>query len=712
MKERFDEVDKRYQEQKAAREAAEARVEQMKQELEEASASLEQLRGERAKAEEASKEVRAKLASTRREAAAAKQHLEKVNRSRLTGSEQQINAAQVVSQTEQLTAAAERTFEEASAAVRAAEDALSKGIDECDLHSRGCAQTSDIVRAPRTMNSLVKESLKTLRKYLNAMAIHQAELECANDGLLWADKGLAEAEASLAGMGGKDREAEAEVNTWSKEQRKADDTHAKMQEKAEEEWEETAEVVSSFRSAGASFAESFEAHGKDVKVFQVRASQQTAMTAFRQVSSSFINVRRAREALAKAHAQRRKVMHKASIALAALKQAQHKTSSADVSYALQSSQEESRGTDLAAIESQAAASEGVREALDLKEAELKKQREELKTGIPLAKEAARAARGAEREAVAERQTVQNQVSKVQRSQSKMEDLMQSAVDKLTGEEYNTRQHEIALNCTKKKVGILHLPDCQEAAAAAAKTYPEACTLARSSEEKLSEAFKACQESLTIFDEEGRATGDSVVDVPVDKLADVKAAMGSLQTSLDTMAIRQCELECAQDDLSESLARLTEAGVANAVARSRCESVAKKDPVLEKNSRAAEKTMKQSEKVFRHAEQLQVQAQQAAEKAWEEMSSAVAVSLEVGTSFIESFLPNADKKPLIGQVKAAQCASQKSFRQVSSAAIAVRRSREGWVKAATQVRKTVQKESAAMVAHAEAGVTPEASQQSQ
>merc|ERR1719491_785656 len=137
VKERFDEVDKRYQEQKAAREAAEARVEQMKQELEEASAGMEQLKVERAKAEEASKELRTKFTSTRREATTAKQHLEKVNRTRLTGSEQRINASQVVSQTEQLTMAAERTFAEASAAVRAGEDTLSKAIDECDLHSRG-----------------------------------------------------------------------------------------------------------------------------------------------------------------------------------------------------------------------------------------------------------------------------------------------------------------------------------------------------------------------------------------------------------------------------------------------------------------------------------------------------------------------------------------------------------------------------------------------
>ena len=41
-----------------------------------------------------------------------------------------------------------------------------------------------------------------LWKHWNEMAIQQAALECANDNLAEADKAVAEAEASLASMGG------------------------------------------------------------------------------------------------------------------------------------------------------------------------------------------------------------------------------------------------------------------------------------------------------------------------------------------------------------------------------------------------------------------------------------------------------------------------------------------------------------------------------
>merc|ERR1719253_1141066 len=214
-----------------------------------------------------------------------------------------------------------------------------------------------------------------------------------------------------------------------------------------------------------------------MKVYEVQASQQAVKKAFRQVSSLFISVRRARETLAKATTQRRKAMSKQAAAMASLKLAQHKTASAECHYALSSTQEETRRVDLEAIEGQASAAEVAREEAELKEAALKKHREDLKAGIPLAKEAAKAARVAEKEAIEERKTVQAQYTKVERSQTKMEDLMKSAVEKLKSEEYNTRQHEIALNCLKKKVGILHLPDCKEAAAAAAQTYAEACNVA-------------------------------------------------------------------------------------------------------------------------------------------------------------------------------------------------------------------------------------------
>ena len=43
---------------------------------------------------------------------------------------------------------------------------------------------------------------------------------------------------------------------------------------------------------------------------------------------------------------------------------------------------------------------------------------------------------------------------------------------------------------KGTVMSLHLPDCKEAAEAAAKSYDDACNIARSAEERLSEAFKA------------------------------------------------------------------------------------------------------------------------------------------------------------------------------------------------------------------------------
>lgn len=135
-------------------------------------------------------------------------------------------------------------------------------------------------------------------------------------------------------------------------------------------------------------------------------------------------------------------------------------------------------------------------------------------------------------------------------------------------------------------------------------------------------------------------------------------------------------------------------------------VTQKKTCAQKNFRAAEKMWKQCEKMNQHALELQANAQKHAEAAWEEMSQGVQASLEVGGAFAEALEPSESKAPPIMKVKAVQQAARASFRQVSSAAIAVRRAREGWVKAAGQRRKTIQKESAAMVALAEAGDTSE------
>jgi len=703
-KEELDAADALLLEKTTAREAAEAQVEELQRQSDEAMAGILQSKELRIKAEETLKELRSKFRDSRREADQAKSLLEKVNRNRLLGSEQLFNFSQNVAQSEKAVAAVDKSVEEAYTSVRAAEVLLSKSIDECDMHSRGAAESSRLVSAPKTMTSLTKESLKTLRKYLDTMAIQQAELECANEGLSLADKGLAEAERSLAGMGGKDKPAEAEVQKWSAEQRTADVAYGKEQEKAEETWEETTEVVTAFVDGGVAFAETLEAaRGQSLKMAEVRACQHAAKTAFRQVASAFIGVRRAREALAKVGGQRRKAMHKATAASSLLKQAEHKTSSAECSYACASGQEETRRAEFDTVETQVSVTEVQRNEAECKEVQLKMQREDLKVAIPLAKEAAKVARVIEKEATAEREKVKGKSSKVLRAQSKMEDLMTSAVEKLKSEEYNTRQHEMAYEGIKRTGSktVLYLPDCKEAATAASKTYDEACTVARSSEEKLSEAFKASLPQLVMVDEEGRAAGEGIVDVPVEKLTVVKTAIGILQSSLDTMAIRQAELECADEDLNEAFARLTESGVALAHARARCASSPSDGP-LTKSFRATERTWKAAEKMAKQIEEFQAKAQLLSEGAWEEMSQGVQAASEAGIAFAEAFEPSEARKPLLGQVTNAQHTTRRAFRQVSSAAIAVRRAREGWVKAAGQRRKTLQKESAAMIAHAEAG----------
>jgi hypothetical protein len=274
----------------------------------------------------------------------------------------------------------------------------------------------------------------------------------------------------------------------------------------------------------------------------------------------------------------------------------------------------------------------------------------------------------------------------------MENLKSSAVESLKAEEYDANQVQMAYEGVKRKVG--NLEDCREAAAVAAKTYEDACITARSAEERLSEAFKACDRQLAIVDDEGHAVGENgIVDVPVEGLRKLQSAVADLRKSLDTMAIRQAELECADDDLDETYARLTEAGVELAHARARCAS----------NSgpcRAADRNYKSWEKKIKSAESLQAKQQQLAETAWEEMSQFVQSIHEAGIAFVESFQPNEVKNPLMGAVRSVQQSARASFRQISSSAIAVRRAREGWLKAATQRRKTVQKQSASTLAHAE------------
>jgi len=456
----------------------------------------------------------------------------------------------------------------------------------------------------------------------------------------------------------------------------------------------------SFVDVGSFFVDSLDVPKKmkDVKAIQLRTAQQAAKATFKQVSSAFVAVRRSREALAKATAQRRKVANKASAAVCALKQAEHKSIHAECEWSCVSSQEEGRRLEQDELECKVSECETTKAAAEVKELQLKQRREKLKEAIPLARETAKFARAAEKEAIAERQAVQAQFSKVERAQSKMEDLITSATESLKAEEYDANQVQMAYVGVKKKVG--NLPDCKEAASAAAKSYEDACNIARSSEERLSETFKASERQLVIVSEDGKATGDGIVDAPVESLRCLRTAVDTLKTSLDTMAIRQAELECADDDLNETYSRLTECGVSVAVARQRNSVSSGGSP--EKNRRAAERTYKSWEKQIKVVEQGQAKAQQLAEAAWEEMSQLVQKTLEAGNAFADSFVPSEEKSPPMSQVRSAQHSTRASFRQVSSVAIAVRKAREGWVKAAAQRRKTVQKESAALLANAEAG----------
>eukprot|EP00928_Gymnodinium_smaydae_P000998 TRINITY_DN10374_c0_g1_i1.p1 TRINITY_DN10374_c0_g1~~TRINITY_DN10374_c0_g1_i1.p1 ORF type:complete len:1481 (-),score=517.39 TRINITY_DN10374_c0_g1_i1:693-4844(-) len=701
--ERLGAADEKLQHRQGEREAAEANHERTRKELEVLSGSgLEQSKERRAKAEEAFKEQRARLAPARKSETTAIQQLEKAQRAKGAGLTQQLRASQAADQAQDGHAAALRVFEDACNNARACENALSETI--CKAEEKLTIADGGLIEVAAERARALQTAFEKLRKPMDTMAIRQAELESAYDDLSQADVQRVQAEEALALAKAANEESSETVQTADAaaknalaQQLAAEQAQAKAQKSAEAAWESMALHAQIIVEEGVAYSDAFQrAADKQVKMEQIRTIQHAVKSTFRQLASASQSLRKARDAWVKAGAARRKAMQKAAAAAAASGEASRSLAALERDVAAAFEHVEQRRKELHDVEKACADADAERAAAELEETQRRSRKEELKQMLPLVKEAIKVARAAEKEACGERQAVQAECSKTEKAKLRMEEAKRSAVESLQAEVYDARQVELAYQGKKKGVNI---QESREAAVAAAKACDDAHATARAAEERLSKAFAEVQTQLAIVDSSGNAVGDEgVVDAPLQTLEAARAAAAQLSTALDTMAIGQAELECADEDLAQADVRLTEAELALASLSS---AGSTPDARAAKARRAAEKELRSWEKERQKAEEDQGNAKQKAEEIWADMASVVQVCAEAGYALAESFVRAQGRQSVkMEQVRLAQTGAKSVFRQLSVAATSVRKAREGWVKAAVLRRKAMQRERAAVIAEAE------------
>merc|ERR1711972_368341 len=111
-----------------------------------------------------------------------------------------------------------------------------------------------------------------------------------------------------------------------------------------------------------------------------------------------------------------------------------------------------------AVRAELADLENFRLEAEIEEVEWKRRREELKGEIGLSKFAIRPARAAEKAAATAKHVVQKQVTKVERTQLRVEEAGSSAIERLKTEEYVADQVEQAYELKRKVSSIIDIGD--------------------------------------------------------------------------------------------------------------------------------------------------------------------------------------------------------------------------------------------------------------
>jgi len=472
-KEKLGGADEKLQKAAEARQAAEAHRDQGMQELQGMGDVLQATAAKKVQADETLREARRALTEARRDEVASQQRVEKA-------SKLQANAQDALSRSHD---GAQNTSEMADSAIAAATEALGTAHTSDDAFCTaleaaeaqvnlvgvgGKAVGDGVVDAAAGEARKAQRACEKVRSTTSAMTERHAELEAAEDELTKAEKAVGEAqveaakfevagdaEDSAAGSASAQaaiarKGAELTLQNREKEQQKADQKYTKAQQKADVVREAVLTAVGALIEVGQSYADSYQkSTARPVKADQVKAAQQATKATMRQVSSTLQALKRSREAWARAVALKRKAVEKACAAATAEVSKDLSRSDAAAEYANANEEEEIRRVARGAAETELAAAEAAKIAAEAADADARRRKDELRAAVPKAKEEVRLAKAVEKDAAQERQSLHSACSKVEKAQSKMEEVKNNALQTLRAEEYDPNQVENAYEHARK-----------------------------------------------------------------------------------------------------------------------------------------------------------------------------------------------------------------------------------------------------------------------
>jgi len=453
-KQKLGAADEKFQQMQCTRQSAELHRDTTAKELEEAGTRVEVAKEVLLQADRALKEKRAEVVQARRAEVTSQQQLEKGERSRSNAQDQKERGVVVVQQTEENLSTATKAVDESAGTTNGAEESFQKAVAAAEaqlaiVDMAGKAIDSCPIDAAGDRVKKAHKALEKLQSVLEALQARQAELTAAEEDLNKADGCFSEAEVARASSESDDIVAKktAEMNSKSREKdrQRSEQALSKAIQKAETAFDLVSQSAASFVEMGISFVESFQKiQSRPVKMDQVKFTQVTANRFFKQIPSALKQWKSLRDGLAKTVLTRRKALHKYHASLGAAAESEKALAGVEREFAATFQEAQERRRELTEKEADLASGESARDSADLEERESKRKKDELRSVLlPAAKEAAKSAMRAEKEATAERHALHNACSKVEKNFSQMEDAMNSAVATLKAEDYDSQQVEKA-----------------------------------------------------------------------------------------------------------------------------------------------------------------------------------------------------------------------------------------------------------------------------
>jgi len=463
-REKLGEADEKAQMMASSRQAAESDFSATEKALEEAISEIAGASATQKKAAEDLKDKRRELVQARSLESQAQRRLEKAMRERGNAQDKQLRAEQALQQAGIELAPVMRTETEALEACREAGRVVPKALDDAQaalgvLDGKGKAANADsVVDAELPKLRATEKAFEKARKAVDQAETRHAELEHADEELSKAEDVAAQAAAatliaereenkdSNAKLSAAAKAAEILAQKRDKERARAEQMEELAQKKAETSREAATLSLTALIEAATALADSFKKTEKERPKFRVPmigVAQRDLKSAFKQLVSAGLVLRKSQESWTKTASLRRKRKSTEFSNSITKQTCQGTLDDAESEYKEALQEEERCRQERGARETDLMEGEAANSTAELQEANWKRRRDDLKVGLTKAKESVKCTKSQEKEAAAERQALHTNFSKVEQQQLKMETAKSSAIEMLQAEEYKSDQVEEA-----------------------------------------------------------------------------------------------------------------------------------------------------------------------------------------------------------------------------------------------------------------------------